>query len=304
MRHQRALRYLALAAFLVLLGGPAWMAPVAMCVAAGIGTFRLGRITARAVRPWRRTLAEDGITLGRDRRGRVETITDRELSAHCLILGASGAGKTTALITILEQQIRRGRPVVVIDMKGSPAFALQLAAAAAASERPFRLWTPEGPTQWNPLQHGNATELKDKLISTERFTEPHYQRAAERYLQSVFQVLREARPGQAPTLADVVALMDPRRLPALLREAPRPLADRVQDYLSGLTHDQRSAIRGLQTRLALMTEAEAGSFLTGGGSEAIDLTAALDGREVVLFSLNSSRYGESAAQLGRSRFRT
>jgi conjugal transfer pilus assembly protein TraD len=298
MRRRPASRYLALVVFVVLLAGPAWMTTAAICLAFGVGAFRLGRMTKRAVRPRERTLADDGITLGRDSRGRVATISDRELSAHCLILGASGAGKTTTLITILEQQIRRGRPAVAIDMKGSPAFALQLAGAAAAAGRPFKLWTPEGPSQWNPLQHGNATELKDKLIATERFTEPHYQRAAERYLQNVFQVLRQARPGQAPTLAEVVTLMDPRRLPALLRQAPKPLADRVQDYLSGLTHDQRSAIRGLQTRLALMTEADAGSFLTGGGNEAIDLTAALDGREVVLFSLNSSRYGESAAQLG------
>jgi len=298
MTRRHALRYLALAVFVALLAGPAWMTPAAIGVAIGVTTFRLGRRIGRGVGPRRRALQEDGIALGFDRRGRVETITERDLSAHCLILGASGSGKTTTLVTILEQQIRRGRPVVAIDMKGSPVFALQLAQAAAAAGRPFKLWTPEGPTQWNPLQHGNATELKDKLISTERFTEPHYQRAAERYLQNVFQVLREARPGQAPTLAEVVALMDPRRLPAVLRDAPKTLTDRVQDYLSGLTPDQRSAIRGLQTRLALMTESDAGSFLAGGGSAAIDLTAALAGREVVVFSLNSSRYGESAAQIG------
>ena len=41
------------------------------------------------------------------------------------------------------------------------------------------------------------TELKDKLIATERFTEPHYQRAAERYVQTVLQVLARAHPGPA-----------------------------------------------------------------------------------------------------------
>ena len=52
-----------------------------------------------------------------------------------------------------------------------------------------------------PLAHGNATELKDKLMSTERFTEPHYMRAAERYVQTVLQVLGRARPDQPPTLS-------------------------------------------------------------------------------------------------------
>src|SRR5207253_5106133 len=113
-------------------------------------------------------------------------------------------------LAILTDHVRRGRPVLAIDMKGSPACAQELAAAAAAAGRPFRLWTPDGPNYWNPLQHGNATELKDKLIATERFTEPHYQRAAERYVQTVLQVLRETHPGRAATLPEVVDLMDPR----------------------------------------------------------------------------------------------
>ncbi len=77
-------------------------------------------------------------------------------------------------------------------MKGSPAFARVLAEAAAAAGRPIKVWTLDGGAHWNPLAHGNATELKDKLIGTERFTEPHYQRAAERYVQTVLQVLAEA----------------------------------------------------------------------------------------------------------------
>lgn len=297
MRRSPTSRLLMLAAFVVLLAAPAWVATAAIGVGLAIGAFRLGRLIGRrARRP--RTPTARGIALGRDRHGRGVAISDEDLSAHGLILGASGSGKTTALLTVLGQQIRRGQPVVAIDMKGSPFFALQLAQVAAEAGRPFKLWTPEGPAHWNPLEHGNATELKDKLICTERFTEPHYQRAAERYLQNVFQVLGQSGSGHAPALADVVALMDPRRLPSALRGVPRPLADRVQDYVQSLTPDQRSAIRGLQTRLAILTESEAGPYLAAGGDVSIDLPAALDGCEVVLFSLNSSRYGQSAGQLG------
>src|SRR5947208_2307544 len=85
-------------------------------------------------------------------------------------------------------------------------LARPLAEAAAAAGRPFRVWSPDGPTHWNPLQYGNATELKDKLIATERFTEPHYQRAAERYVQSVLQVLEHANPERSATLEEVVRL--------------------------------------------------------------------------------------------------
>ncbi|MBV9362631.1 MAG: DUF853 family protein [Solirubrobacterales bacterium] len=287
----------ALLALLLLPAAPATALIAAMLAASAVRTVRLatGRRRASAA-------AQHGaIVLGVDGRGRPVALRDDELSAHGLILGASGAGKTTTLLTILTEQIRRGRPVVAIDLKGSPAFTRTLAEAAAGAGRPFQAWTLDGGAYWNPLAHGNATELKDKLIGTERFTEPHYMRAAERYAQIALQVLLSVHPGRPPTLEQVVALMDPARLASTLRHVEAPLRERIQDYRAGLTPDQLSAIRGLQTRLAVLTESHTGAFLNPPANPhaaTIDLREALSGREVVVFSLNSSRYGKLAAQVG------
>jgi conjugal transfer pilus assembly protein TraD len=297
-RSARALGALVCVALLT--SPPAW-------AAIAIGALAIGAMVAQDVRRALRRrhapaeLAQGGaIVLGSDAEGRRVVLSDRQLSAHALILGASGAGKSTTLLKLLTEHVRIGRPVVAIDMKGSPAFALSLAQAAEDAGRPFALWSPDGPATWNPLAHGNPTELKDKLIATERFTEPHYQRAAERYMQTVLQALHYAQPAQPPTLEQVVDMMDPRRLPGLLRRAPRPFAERVQDYLAGLPADQLSAIRGLATRLAIITEAHTGRFLGPrvDGAEAIDVRGALAGDQVVVFSLNSSTYGKLSAQIG------
>ncbi len=295
-RYVRLVALLALAASVLAL--PPWATALA---ASAIGALALRDLRARVI--GRRTSdapsAHPAVALGSDRDGRPVLLTDHQLSAHGLILGASGAGKTTTLLRILSEHVRRGLPVVAIDMKGSPAFARELAAAAAAAGRPFRLWTPDGPQSWNPLGHGNATELKDKLIATERFTEPHYRRAAERYVQTVLQVLECAGSEAPPTLEQVARLMDPRRLHPLLRHVPPELAARVQDYLAGLGPDQLSAIRGLGTRLSIITESHTGRYLApGAGLDALDVTRALAGDEVVLFSLNSGLYGGLSAQLG------
>ena len=299
----RSARVLALLVCVVLLSSaPPW--PGIAFAAAALGAVIVPPLR-RAVRRRRslRGAAESGaISLGSDADGHEVSLSDRQLSAHALILGASGAGTSTTLLKLLTEYVRMGRPVVAIDMKGSPAFATALADSAAAAGRPFALWTPDGPSVWNPLAHGNPTELKDKLIATERFTEPHYQRAAERYVQTVLQALRYARPSTPPTLDEVVTMMDPRRLPGILRGAPRPFADRVQDYLAGLPSDQLSAVRGLATRLAVITEAHTGAFLGSpsptADSSAVDVRAALAGEQVVLFSLNSSTYGKLSAQIG------
>jgi conjugal transfer pilus assembly protein TraD len=251
-----------------------------------------------------RELAGPGVVLGRDERGKPVHLADRQLAAHGLIVGASGAGKSTTLLSILTDRIARGMPVVAIDLKGSPAFSDELQRAATAAGRRLIVWTLDGPAHWNPLAHGNATELKDKLVSTERFTEPHYQRAAERYVQTALNVLEAS--GQRPRLADVVAAMEPKRLAAMTRALDRPSAGQVLDYVANLAPDQLSAVRGLASRLALLTESTAGRYLAPGTPE-VDLRAALDGydpraapqgRDVVLFSLNSSVYGKLAAQIG------
>ena len=294
-----AFRWLAaVAAALVVVSPPAWVVALTAAVATAIILARTSAYL-RGRREAMRDPPAGAVALGRDAGGAHVLLTDQQLSAHALILGATGAGKSTTLLTVLAEHVRCGRPVVAIDMKGSPAFARSLADAAASVGRASLLWTPDGPGLWNPLAHGNPTELKDKLIASERFTEPHYQRAAERYVQTVLQVLEHVHPRDPPTLAEVADLMDPRRVSRLLRHAPRELAQRVQDYIATLSPDQLSAIRGLGTRLALITESQAGPFLgPAAGQGAIDLRHALTRGDVVLFSLNSARYGGLASQLG------
>ena len=274
-------------------------AAAAALLAAGAGALAL-RWAAPALRR-RRGAPAGSAPLGRDGRGRAVGLSDDQLGAHALVVGATGAGKSTTLQTILADRIARGHPVVAIDMKGSPAFARALGGAAHAADRSLRVWTPEGPSHWNPLAHGGPTALKDMLISAERFSEPHYQRAAERYLQTALQVLHARREETAPRLSEVVAAMEPGRLRALARTVPEPLAGRVDAYLEGLTPDQRNAASGLATRLALLSESDAGPWLEPapavGGIE-IDLGEALTGGDVVLLSINSSIYGALGAQLG------
>jgi conjugal transfer pilus assembly protein TraD len=241
--------------------------------------------------------APDAITIGHNPAGQRVVVREQDLRAHGLILGASGSGKSTTMLTLLSAEIERGRPVVAIDLKGSPAFVDSLRQAAAAANRPFSVWSPDGPTHWNPLAAGNPTELKDKLIATERFTEPHYQRAAERYVQTALQVLAAQSPQQPPSLAQVVELLEPQRLAAAARALPQERADQLRSYLHGMTPDQNSAVRGLGSRLAILTESHTGEYLEP-GPNAVDLRRALDSDEVVVFSLNSSTYGRLAAQLG------
>ena len=263
----------------------------------GRGAYRRYQEAEAATRP---TLAPAGVLIGHDTTTTTNeevVLTDEQLAAHGLIVGASGSGKTTSLLTILVGAIERGHAVVAIDLKGSPTFANTLHAAANTAGRPFHLWTPDGPGHWNPLAIGNPTELKDKLISTESWSEPHYQRAAERYLQTALQVIELREPDERPSLERVVTMLEPKRLAASLGHLPADRAKRVSEYLSGLSSDQRSAISGLTTRLAVISESHTGCYLEPNGPATIDLATAMNEKHVVVFSLNASAYGKLSAQL-------
>jgi hypothetical protein len=116
-------------------------------------------------------------------------------------------------------------------------------------------------------------------------------------LQLVFTALA-ARPGrQAPTLAEVVGLLDPKKLAGFARTLPQGAGDALFAYADGLSADQRSAVAGLATRLALLTESTAGPYLRP-GPDPIDLARLPGGRGVVVFSLDSGRWPELSAQVG------
>jgi len=105
---------LMLIAFVAILAAPVpWLVPALVGVALALTAARAAHtVISRRARVAAGTASDAAIGLGTDRRGREIVVSERELAAHALILGASGAGKTTSLLRILTEQIRRGRPVI------------------------------------------------------------------------------------------------------------------------------------------------------------------------------------------------
>jgi type IV secretory pathway TraG/TraD family ATPase VirD4 len=236
------------------------------------------------------------IALGVAADGGAVSLSESELAQHALIVGATGSGKTTSLLQIVRALIERGAGTVVVDLKADPELADALNAAAADGGRAFEQWTLDGHSHWNPLAHGSATELTDKLVALEEWSEPHYKRAAQRYLHTVLSVLLAS--GATIALPRVVELLEPEALAAFALSARAGLAEgdrlRVERFCEGLDRSSASAVLGLANRLALLAETNAGTFLSG---EGIDLARTLAEGRVTLFSLDAQAYGETAAQL-------
>ncbi len=228
----------------------------------------------------------------------------RREGRHMLLIGATGAGKTTTLSAALWQHIQAGFGAVLVDPKGDPQLVQRARAEALQWGRPFFCFSLDRAAQaWNPLAAGGPSEQADKLIAAEEWTEPHYKRLYQRYLLNLFTAIR-AR-GETAHLAQVVDLLDPDRLAMYCRAIDGEVdADRLAGYLEQLTPEERRQLSGLRNRLALLTESEHGPQLQppDDPAEVIDLRAAVAARAVVVFSLNSARYPETTALLGAAIF--
>jgi conjugal transfer pilus assembly protein TraD len=218
--------------------------------------------------------------------------------AHALVLGATRSGKTVTMTWIAVNAIGRGMGAIVIDPKGDGDLRLALREAASAAGRPFLEWTPSGPSIYNPYARGSETEIADKALAGERFTEPHYLRQAQRYLGHEIRVLRRA--GVEVSLRALVEYLDTSELEVLARGLSENEALSAHRYLDSLTPRQRLELTGVRDRLAILAESDVGSLLDPdtAGIDRIDLLEAMRARSIVYFSLESDRRPLLAQMLG------
>ena len=217
---------------------------------------------------------------------------------HTLIVGATGSGKTVTETWIATRAIEAGMGAVVVDPKGDAYMREQLVHAARSAGRPVFEWTPRGPSVYNPFGHGAASEIADKALAGERFTEPHYQRQAQRYIGHVVRPLRSA--GTVVSLPTLVGGLEPARLEELARSLTEEESQATFEYLDSLTPRQRADLSGVRDRLAIMAESDVAPWLDPStpGAPKFDLLGAMRERALVYFALDADAWPLLAHMLG------
>lgn len=198
-------------------------------------------------------------------------VSNEVANLHGVIVGATGAGKTVTIMNFIANAIKTGKPLIILDGKGERGFWREIFALACIYDRQgdFQLFsiTEENSATYNPMLRGDATELKDKIIGSEVFTEPHYRAICERWLLEEISSLKKA--GKGITLKEIV---------------DSEAGDKV--------------IEGLQNRLSLLTECEFSRFLNTEGAE-IDLYKTVMDKKITVLSVNIQKYGMTAERLGK-----
>jgi hypothetical protein len=269
-----------------------------------IGPLQLHRIrtaAARAQADGPRTT--EGLLLGTDAQG--APIRIPPLKAHGTIVGGSNSGKTNTAAVLLEAHVAGGGGFVLLDGKGGrdlPELAVRL---AERHDKRVQLWSirPYGDPRldanrrpWNAVGDADPTEVKDRIAASEEQTEPYYAAVAARGLLAAARVAHETTGTQsldklAGTLENTGTLAD----------QIEPFAPAEAKWLSTLLPDERSALRGMASRLRTMTNSDGAEALLPAvtSGDEIRLHKAITEGHLVVFTLPQGLYPDLVPHVTR-----
>lgn len=268
---------------------------------------------------------KDGKTVGVETTsGKKIVQTDAEARAHTLCVGSTGSGKTTTLMLMARDIIKRGQGLIFVDLKGSSDVANILHEYSERYGRDFQHWTmqtpgtfydgpdPKGPAFYDPLNRGDASRRTNLVMAGREWTEPYYETLAQDYLQRAFEVAIQNPPVTSQSsFSDIASLFDPKELrerAGNLDQGNRRHAEilrQIDEYFNkdgSVRKDNgtESALKSVEAELRILTNSTAGAWLRKDpdGDNDINLRSVADNGSIVVFSLDSNNYESDASRLG------
>lgn len=110
---------------------------------------------------------------------------------RAFIPGAPGSGKTVDLAAHARAYIAAGQGVAAIDPKGAPRFAMSSSELRPGTDD-LSSHGRRGARSPTPACSRQPTEITDKALAGEEWSEPHYLRPAQRYINVELQTMQAA----------------------------------------------------------------------------------------------------------------
>ena len=263
-------------------------------------------------------VSRDGCRVGLDvASGHAAEVSWREAEGGVLCTGpaagpgpardAGPGGLTGNAFTLADAAIRRRKPVIVIDLTGSPWLAGSLAAACREPGAPFSRFAPDGPGYYEPVRGGDPARAAALVMGMIDWTGvgDRQRRSCAAYLTDALAV-QAAAPGdrRVPVLDDLVRLLTPDglRQRAALIPAYRPRRDVLADRAgvsAGLLRADPATVAAPAAQLPGLRASALGRWLQPGPPDVprVSLGQTVRERGVALFSLDHGAEGRAAAMI-------
>jgi hypothetical protein len=261
------------------------------------------RATAASLMSGGGVVTRDGCCLGFDvATGRPAAISWREAEGGVLCAGAAPAESG---FSMAHAAIRRRKPVIVVDLTGSPWLAESLAAACVEPGAPFSCFGPAGPGYYEPLRGRDPAGAVALVMGMIDWTGvgDQQRRSCAAYLTDALAV-QAAAPAdrQVPLLDDLIRLLTPDGLRERAALIPNyhPRRDVLTDRASvsaGLLQADPTITAAPAAQFPRLRASALGRWLqpAAPGAPRVSLGQTIRERGVTLFSIDRAAHGDSAA---------
>ncbi|MBI2522489.1 MAG: TraM recognition domain-containing protein [Bdellovibrio sp.] len=114
---------------------------------------------------------------------------------HTMVVGASGFGKSVALDVLMYDDMRNGKPVIMIDPKGSNKTLQNFINMCRLTKREYQIFSHyyegDGRIALNPAKDGSATSIADRIHYAFLWSDAHYETLCYRALKKACSLLLE-----------------------------------------------------------------------------------------------------------------
>lgn len=236
-------------------------------------------------------------------------LTDDLMTRHVALLAATGTGKTELLLSIIQQQIRKGAGLILVEAKSDSDFAGSIYAMMREANRldQFKLVNFEYPEQshtYNPVYSGGVRATLSTLMKIQANSKEEFWTDVARYTLTAATLVLKLQPGSlAFNIKDMIALLMDFDLLLSYTKRIRPEESKYHkegmDWLYSYLRnwwkeaDQewnysqyKSLTQGLVSKLSAFAHSEYSSIVNTYVPD-VDLKQAILNNEVVVLSMSS-----------------
>lgn len=236
-------------------------------------------------------------------------LTDDLMTRHVAVLAATGTGKTELLLAVIQQQIRKGAGLILVEAKSDSDFAGCIYAMMEEANRldQFKCINFEFPEQshtYNPLYSGGVRATISTLMKIQANSSEEFWTDTARYTLTAATLVLKLQPGSpAFNIKDMIALLMDFDLLREYTQRIRPEDSKYHkdgmDWLYSYmrkwwkpddetwNYNQYNTLTsGLVSKLSAFAHSEYGSIVNTYAPD-VDIKQAILNNEVVVLSMSS-----------------
>jgi len=235
-------------------------------------------------------------------------LTDEARCSHVQVIGSTGRGKTKSVVipwTI--RDLKRGKSVIIIDGKGSTDLPEEIfywleRGDIECQKFHFDLDNPESSIRINPLKHGTAQQVTDRIFSSFEFDDTFYESVQYDICGYLVRLIIESKEVVTFTLLYDL-LTDDKILTELVSKLKEDssLRNVFKKYLLEPMRERRKKSAGLISQLSPFASSEIAPIVNSTDDTNIlsELMLNSSDTKVLIFSIPTLKYQKLGQQLGK-----